>query len=95
MAACRLAGVSPPIAASTASTSIAAASSTGTPSTISATAAVAAEVAPHPSASKLTEAIRSHSTANEIRERSPQAAPPAAPVKAPSATGPRRLSSLR
>ena len=39
-------------------------------------------VAPQPSASKLTDAIRSSSTTSEIRERSPQAAPPAAPVKA-------------
>jgi hypothetical protein len=72
-----------------------AASRTGAPSTISATAAVAASVAPHPSASKLTEAMRSSSIVTEIRERSPQAAPPAAPVKAPSGTGPRRLPSLR
>ena len=53
-AACRLAGVSPPSASSTSSIPIRAASSTGAPSTISATAAVAARVAPQPSASKVT-----------------------------------------
>ncbi len=65
------------------------------PSTISAMAAVAARVAPQPSASKLTDAIRSSATTSESRDRSPHAAPPAAPVKAPSAGAPRRLSSLR
>ena len=68
---------------------------TGSPSTISATAAVAARVAPQPSASKLTAATRPSSIPSEIRERSPQAAPPAAPVKAPSGTAPRWLSSRR
>ena len=87
-AAWRLAGVRPPIAASTVSMSIRAASSTGAPSTISATAAVAARVAPHPSASKVTRAIRPSSTTSEIRERSPQAAPPAAPVKRHPRAGP-------
>ena len=51
-AAWRLAGVSPPTAASTSSVPIRAASRTASPSTISATAAVAARVAPQPSASK-------------------------------------------
>src|SRR3954451_9176407 len=77
------------------SMSIKAASRTGAPSIISATAAVAARVAPQPSASKVTESIRPSSTRNEIRDRSPQAAPPAAPVKASSATGPCRLSSRK
>ena len=88
-AACRLAGVSPPIASSTSSVPIRAASSTGSPSTISATAAVAARVAPHPSASKRDARQPPSSISREIRERSPQAAPPAAPVKAPSPAGPR------
>ena len=70
-AACRLAGVSPPIAPSTSSVPIRAASTTGFPSTISATAAVAARVAPHPSVSNVTAAIRASTTASEIRERSP------------------------
>ena len=65
-----------------------AASSTGAPSTISATAAVAARVAPQPSASKLDRGDPAVLDRSEIRERSPQAAPPAAPVKAPSAGGP-------
>jgi len=90
-----LAGVRPPIEVSTVSMSRRAASRTGSPSIASATAAVAALVAPHPSASKLTFSMRPSATVKEIRDRSPQAAPPAAPVKAPSAAGPRRLSSLR
>src|SRR5690348_1740215 len=75
--------------------SIRAASRTGEPSTISATAAVAALVAPHPSESKETSSMRPSATVKEIRDRSPHAAPPAAPVKALSGTGPRRLSSPR
>ena len=61
------------------------------PSTISATAAVAARVAPQPSVSKLTRRDPSRPRrTSEIRERSPQAAPPAAPVKAPSGDRSRR-----
>jgi hypothetical protein len=94
-AAWRLAGARPPIASSTVSILIRPASKTRAPSIDSATAAVAARVAPQPSASKVTEWIRPSSTRKEIRERSPQAAPPAAPVKAPSAAGPSRLPSRR
>jgi hypothetical protein len=65
------------------------------PSTISATAAVAALVAPQPSASKLTESTRPPAIESETRARSPQAAPPAAPVKAPGSAGPWRDSSRR
>ncbi len=65
------------------------------PSMVSASAAVAARVAPHPSVSKVAEAMRPRLTDRERRETSPQAAPPAAPVKASSGTGPRRDSSRR
>ena len=81
-----LGGVSPPSSASTSSMPIRAAARTGPPSTISAAAAVAARIAPQPSASKVAAATRPPSIRSEIRERSPQAAPPAAPVKAPSGT---------
>ena len=74
---------------------IRAATRTGSPSTISATAAVAARVAPQPSASKLTPATRPSSTSSETRARSPHAAPPAAPVNAAGSAGPRRDSSRR
>ena len=70
-----------------------AASRTVAPSMVSARAAVAARVAPQPSVSKVTEAMRPPLTVRERRETSPQAAPPAAPVKASSGTGPRRDSS--
>lgn len=91
----QLGRVRPPSAASISPLPSSAASSTGTPSTSSATAAVAAIVEPQPSASKLTAAIRPSSTVSEIRERSPHPAPPAAPVKASSGAGPRRVSSWR
>src|SRR6185503_4262757 len=79
--------------ASVSSIEIEAASRTVAPSRVSASAAVAARVAPQPSVSKQTAAMRPPSTVSERRERSPQAAPPAAPVKASSDAGPRRDSS--
>ena len=92
-AAWRLDGSRPPRSASASSIERLAASRTVAPSMVSARAAVAARVAPQPSVSKVTEAMRPPSTLRESRERSPQAAPPAAPVKASSGAGPRRVSS--
>ena len=48
-----------------------------------------------PPRSKLTRSIRPSWTRREMRTRSPQGAPPAEPLKAPSGAGPRRLSSAR
>src|ERR1700761_1502909 len=94
-AAWRLAGARPPRRASVSSIDIEAASRTVAPSIVSARAAVAARVAPQPSVSKVTVAMRPRAMVRERRETSPQAAPPAAPVKASSGVGPRRESSRR
>ena len=98
-AAWRLAGVSPPIASSTSSIPIRAASSTGSPSTISATAAVAARVAPQPSASKVTRAT----TPSSIDQRDPRQIATGSPagragegaVAQPAQGGSRRADSAR
>ena len=91
-AAWRLAGVRPPIAASTASTSIARRLEHRRPVDQLGDGGGRGEGRP---ASLRIEADRGDPLRprrrSEIRDRSPQAAPPAAPLKAPSAAGPRRL----
>lgn len=83
IAAWRRAGLRPPSSASICEVPIRAAASTVSPSTISQTQAQAARVAAQPSVAKTADSIRPPLVVNEIRARSPQAAPPAAPVKAP------------
>src|SRR3954447_21387657 len=92
-AAWRPCGERPPSAAAMSSAPISAASSTASSSAASAMAAAAPSAAAQPSASKVTSAMRPPSTTMETRTRSPQGAPPAAPVKAPSGAGARRESS--
>jgi hypothetical protein len=79
-AAWRAAKASPPSSRSTPSVETFAASRMLAPSTISATQAQAARVAAQPSASKVTASTRPSAGSREIRARSPQAKPPAAPA---------------